>query len=165
MPTTRSAYPRSAVALDADGNELFRSISLWVLMDIQNRRMILPGKSGVEVDGLIRGNELTAPGSMMPHPLENSIARTVHFSDLDWNGHMNNCRYLDWVTDTLPAAFHEDHPVKDFSVCYLNECKEGDRVALHFEVDSDSCLTVDAVRENPEQSASEERVFAAKMQF
>ena len=30
MPTTRVAYPRSMVAYDAEGKELFRSISLWV---------------------------------------------------------------------------------------------------------------------------------------
>ena len=42
MPTTRVAYPRSVVAYDAKGEELFRSISLWVLMDDRSRAMILP---------------------------------------------------------------------------------------------------------------------------
>ena len=40
MPTTRVAYPRSMVAYDEGGNELFRSISLWVLMDLDTRNMI-----------------------------------------------------------------------------------------------------------------------------
>ena len=48
MPTTRVAYPRSMVAYDAEGNEVFRSISLWVLMDLNTRSMILP----------LRGKEL-----------------------------------------------------------------------------------------------------------
>ena len=39
MPTTRVAYPRSMVAYDKQGNELFRSISLWVLME---RKSSLP---------------------------------------------------------------------------------------------------------------------------
>ena len=33
MPTTKVCYPRSTVAYDADGQELFRAISMWVLMD------------------------------------------------------------------------------------------------------------------------------------
>ena len=37
MPTTRVAYPRSVVAYDEAGNEVFRSISLWVLMDLENQ--------------------------------------------------------------------------------------------------------------------------------
>ena len=61
MPTTRVAYPRSVVAYDADGNEVFRSISIWVLMDIHSRSMILPGKSGISVTGTLRGNELASP--------------------------------------------------------------------------------------------------------
>lgn len=165
MPTTRSAYPRSTLALDADGNELFRCISLWVLMDTEKRRMILPGKSGVEVEGLVRGSELAVPDSLMPLQTENRVARTVRFSDLDWNGHMNNCRYLDWVADTLPAAFHKQHPLKDFSVCYLNECRENDIVMLHWDMNSEGVLHVDATREKDALSAGGERVFSAKMQF
>ena len=42
MPTTRSAFPRATAAYDAQGKELFRCISLWVLMDIQTRAMVLP---------------------------------------------------------------------------------------------------------------------------
>ena len=51
MPTTRVAYPRSTVAYDENGNECFRAISLWVLMDMDKRSMILPGKSGVTLEG------------------------------------------------------------------------------------------------------------------
>ena len=61
MPTTRVAYPRSIVAYDEAGNEVFRSITLWVLMDLGSRSMILPGKSGISVEGTLRGNELASP--------------------------------------------------------------------------------------------------------
>ena len=71
MPTTRVAYPRSVIAYDAQGNECFRAISLWVLMDLDKRSMILPGKSGitrrpmtVTVRALNRhGEEVTVTGS------------------------------------------------------------------------------------------------------
>lgn len=43
MPTTRVAYPRSVVAYDEKGQELFRSITLWVLMNMDTRAMIQPG--------------------------------------------------------------------------------------------------------------------------
>ena len=92
MPTTRSAYPRSTVAYDADGNELFRSIALWILMDANTRDMVVPGKSGVNVQGLLRGSELAVPHSLIPGHLGNTRVRQVSFTDLDQNGHMNNCR-------------------------------------------------------------------------
>ena len=79
MPTTRVAYPRAVVAYDADGQELFRSISMWVLMDTQTRAMILPGKSGVTVQGLLTGTELAAPGSLVPHEMENWLPPVLWF--------------------------------------------------------------------------------------
>ena len=165
MPTTRTAYPRSTIAYDADGKECFRAISLWVLMDTENRSMVLPGKSGVDVEGLLRGCELAAPGSLAVRAMANRLSRTVRYTDLDWNGHMNNCRYLDWVTDTLPGDFHRQYPAREFSVCYLSEARESETLALNFEVDSNRCLSVEACRETGDVSTGHSRVFAAKVQF
>ncbi len=165
MPTTRTAYPRSTVAYDAQGRELFRGISLWVLMDTKQRAMVLPGKSGVAVEGLLRGNELAVPGSIVPRELANEDSRTVRFTDLDVNGHMNNCRYLDWVSDTLPSAFHETHHAKEFSVCYLSEVREAERLRLHWEMTGDNTLAVDACRENDGVSTGHSRVFAACVRY
>ena len=77
MPTTKIAYPRSMVAYDAEGNELFRSISLWVLMDLDSRGMVLPGKSGVTVNGCLTGSELALPHSIVPKPMINRDDRRV----------------------------------------------------------------------------------------
>ena len=60
MPTTRTCYPRSMAAYDENGQVLFRLHSLWVLMDVNTRAMVLPGKSGVSVEGIVRGTGITA---------------------------------------------------------------------------------------------------------
>ena len=158
MPTTKVAYPRSVVAYDEQGLELFRSISLWVLMDSRSRGMILPGASGITVDGTLTGTELTAPRAIASRPMNLQKTETVGFTLLDQNGHMNNTRYLDWVMDLLPSAFHETHPVAEFTVCYLNEAKEGDEITLSHELDEGAVLTVDA-------SCGESRVFSAQILF
>lgn len=158
MPTTRVAYPRSVVAYDEAGNELFRSISLWVLMDSQSRNMLLPGKSDVTVNGIVVGSELDAPRAIAVHPMERAVTRTVGFSLLDRNGHMNNTRYMDWVFDLLPGIFHQGHPVREFTVCYLNEALEGDAIALSYALTDGPLFTVDAQREGT-------RIFSAQLQF
>jgi len=165
MPTTRVAFPRSVVGLDRDGNELFRSISLWVLMDLDSRSMILPGKSGVEVIGSLRGNELAVPGSLIPKKLGNLSSRTVCFTDLDRNGHMNNTRYMDWIDDLLPSAFHECHAVREFTVCYLSEAKEMQRLDMEWELQDGPVLKVDAHRKKTDVPGERERVFAAQILF
>ena len=162
-PTTRVAYPRATAAYDEGGNELFRVMSLWVLMDVDSRAMILPGKSGVEVEGVAFGNEVPAPGSLAPTAGEHSETRRVRFTDLDTNGHMNNTQYLTWVEDLLPGTFHGDHPVKGFTVCYLNEAREGQTLELSWTLEED--LRVDATCPDPENPERSHRVFAAKVVY
>ena len=160
MPTTRVAYPRSVAAYDEAGRECFRCISLWVLMDLDSRAMILPGKSGVEVNGILRGTELAAPASLSPKPLQQRRSRTVCFTDLDRNGHMNNTRYLDWLYDLLPSSFHREHTPKEFTVCYLNESLEGQTLELCWDILEDGALQVDALRQTDTKT---ERVFSARV--
>ena len=165
MPTTRVAYPRSLVAFDTRGNELFRSISLWVLMDLDSRAMVLPGKSGVEVAGTLTGSELAVPHSLVPKPMANETVRTVTYSCLDRNGHMNNTRYLDWVDDLLPAGYHRLHTAREIIICYLNEARESQTVTLQWELSCEGCLQVNAHREKTDVSGKQERVFSAQVLF
>lgn len=165
MPTTKVAYPRSTVAYDAQGNEVFRAISLWVLMNTDTRAMILPGKSGLEIIGALRGNELAVPSSLHPQLLEHSSRRRVAYGDLDRNGHMNNARYMDWVDDLLPSGFHKDHPVREITICYHAEAIEGQDLTLNYMVCADGELRVDGLRDKENTPVQQERIFSAKVSF
>ena len=165
MPTSRVAYPRSVVAYDEAGQEIFRAISLWCLMDTQNRSMVLPGKSGVIVEGTLRGNELALPGSLAVKALSNSGSRQVLFSDLDRNGHMNNTRYMEWCGDLLPSGFHHAHTPREFTVCYHAEALEGENLELHYELKEGGVLQVDAWRNQENDASVHSRVFTAQVQY
>lgn len=162
MPNTRVAFPRHVAAYDESGNELFRCISLWVLMDLESRSMILPGKSGIALPGTTQGNELLPPASLPAKQLLNHRNRTVCFTDLDRNGHMNNTRYLDWIADLLPSRFHRDHSPREFTVCYLSEAREGQELTLSWEFFDDGCLNLDAHRCSGDKT---ERIFSARLQY
>ena len=164
MPTTRVAYPRSTVGYDQDGNELFRAISIWVLVDTDTRNMILPGKSGIVLAGTLRGLELAAPRSLMIKPLASQCTRIVTYSMLDKNGHMNNTRYMDWIFDLLPSDFHREHPAREITICYLTEALEGQEIDLSWEL-TDGALTVDSHRKKTEENAQDHRIFSAQVLF
>ena len=162
MPNTRVAFPRCVVAYDETGKELFQVLSLWVLMDVNTRAMILPGKSGISLPGTVMGYELPAPTSLPAKNLLNHRQRTVCFTDLDRNGHMNNTKYLDWIADLLPSHFHEQHAPAEFTVCYLSEAREGQELTLSWEFSGEGCLNLDAHRTSGEKS---ERIFSARLQY
>jgi acyl-ACP thioesterase len=165
MPTTRVAYPRATVCYDEAGQEVFRIISLWVIMNLDTRAMILPGKSGIQVAGLCQGTELPAPASLAPAVTNNHKTRTVRYSDLDRNGHMNNCRYLEWAGDLLPSPFHKEHQMKEFVVCYLSEAREGEQLELAWRQDEEGFLQVEILRQNEAETAGHSRVCAVKIQY
>ena len=165
MPTTKVAYPRSTVAYDAQGNVLFRSVCLWILMDLNDRSMLVPKKSGVEVEGLLRGDELPTPKSLLPQDLQNRVSRSVVFSDLDRNGHMNNARYLDWVQDLLPSEHHRDHPVKELTMCYINEALENQQLDLMWDYDEEGILHVDIHRSKDRDGSDYDRIFATRIKY
>ena len=164
MPATRTYYPRSTVAYDAEGQEIFRSIGMWVLMDMNTRALVLPGKSDVQVQGMLTGSELKAPGSLAAKGLSNTAIRRVCYTDLDRNGHMNNTRCLEWINDLMPSAFHKDHIPAEFTVCYHSEAREGEELCLYWQVQEGGVLMVDAYREDP-ADGSFQRVFTAQIKY
>ncbi len=163
LPTTRVAYPRSVVAYDKNGTEIFRAISLWVLMDSTTRTMVLPGKSGIIVPGTLQGGELTVPGSLIPKVYKNQTSRTVRFTDLDANGHMNNTRYLDWIYDVLPSQFHSEHTLRELTICYLSEAREGQTLDMNWELAEGNLFQMETHRTEPD--GGNHRVFASRILF
>jgi len=165
MPTSRVAYPRAAVCYDQEGTILFRVISLWVLMDTLNRSMVLPGKSGVPVDGILRGGELDLPRALPLETGENRLSRQVMFSELDRNCHMNNTRYLDWAMDLLPSSYHREHTLQSFTVSYLSEATENMSVQLDWTLTEEGLFTMNGLREETSVSCKQDRIFGVQMRF
>ena len=92
-------------------------------------------------------------------------SRSVCFTDLDVNGHMNNTRYLDWIMDLLPSGFHQDHAIKDLTLCYMNEAREGQDLNLGWEIDEAGALQVEIRRSKAEAEGDFDRIFAARVEF
>ena len=162
MVTTRVAYPRAVEGYRKDGTLLFRVVSLWVLMDTENRSLVLPGRGGLTIDGHNTGTEGPLPGSLLPGDYKNSGVRTVAYSDLDRNQHMNNTRYLEWLGDLLPLSFHQTHYLKSCTICYLQELRYNESLELAWQLQEDGLFSLDGYLEN---STARKRIFAAQVQY
>ena len=161
MVTTRSAFPRTTEGYDKEGNLLFRVTNLWVLVDTVKRGMLLPGRSGVELDGIELGRELPLPGSIYPEELPNRTPRRVQQEDIDRNGHVNNTRYIDWMTELLGEAAPQ---LKDLHVVYHNEALLGDELVLCWEKTQDK-MALEILRSKADQPEKIDRIFAARAEF
>ena len=92
---------------------------------------------------------------------EDRFCRTVGFSELDRNGHMNNTYYLNWVNDLLPSDFHAEHCLQGFNICYLAEGKEGQDMELLWHLTEENTLCAEAKTLGEDTH----RVFAIMAQY
>lgn len=59
--------------------------------------------------------------------------RVIRYSDLDYNNHLNNAVYADFLTDFLPGGL-EGKRIAQLQINYINESFLNDTIAMHGEV-------------------------------
>lgn len=145
---------------DQDGQELVKVESIWVLMNEQTRKItpiddtiIAPYQS----EKVKRVPRLTRPERIESGADVSAKEYQVRWSDIDFNGHVNNSRYPEWMLDSLPMAFLNEHEPGNIDIRFENEVKYGNRVTSSVLVDSSDnakIKTVHEIKSNDVLSAS-----------
>lgn len=130
--TRRWLCPRSYRVLAPDGRLLGEGSTLWVVMDLNTRRMVEP--QGVseklpDASGLPAPTKLPGAVKHLETPPARSV-RTARYSDLDVNGHVNYARYVDWLGDALGYELLSSHFIQDLTIVYSREVQPGQQVTL-----------------------------------
>jgi len=130
----RSAFKRYGDIQDADGNRLIEWETLWVLVDINERKIKRPSAFPIEFphygkcDVTMESEKIKIPEEAEAIASYNHLVR---FSELDINMHMNNAIYGDLVANVLSL---QDCPgVKEWQEVqfnYIHEAKLGDEVVV-----------------------------------
>ena len=117
---------------DAGANAVVRGRGGWLVMDLEKRRPIraqsimedLPHNEGV--DALPSG-----PASLSPTEGLSKIAeRIASYSDIDFYGHANNARYIQWIQDATDMDILTAASQIRLDINYLSEVMPGDTVEL-----------------------------------
>lgn len=127
-------YPRANVFRDASGREIGAAASLWVLLDVNARRIT----DSDAVKSRLPENAGRPAGPRMSAALRPLAAEPVRgdfmppYSDFDINGHANNTRYLDWCCSALGFGTMAEAQLTDFEISYDSEVRPG--AELHAEL-------------------------------
>ena len=111
------------------------SSSTWVLLDINNRRLLRPnaldsiGSVPVSMDNFIEIEDKRIKFSA--ENLCKTDVREVYYSHIDYNGHMNNTHYPDIVFDYLPEEYKCSLKEKFISVYYVTELMQGQKYEVY----------------------------------
>ena len=129
-PMAHMLFPRYFEFLDNAGNVLVKSVSLWALMNQEDRHIVNPLEQGIIIESAGRSGCLPFPRVPAMAPTQECFSFTVPFSYLDLNGHMNNARYFDLAEDHIEEAAL-GHEVKDVSIEYRGEIKYRQNVNIN----------------------------------
>lgn len=116
---------------DAEGKPVVRAGSAWMVIDSETRKPIRPDR----VSGLsripIRDEQLLVPPRLREREdLHPAYHRSVRYTDLDVNRHVNNVQYLRWFLDALPLGWHDAGYLDRFHLTFANEGQYGDSVSI-----------------------------------
>lgn len=128
-PVTGPLFPRYYLC-EKDGRTIGEAATAWVLFDIARRRVLRPNMLPGSYAPCLRQSALALPGPLEMGGLALAETRQVRYTDLDANGHMNNARYADWISDLL-----EGKDIRSMQINYVTEARLGDRVALQLSPD------------------------------
>jgi acyl-ACP thioesterase len=106
------------------GDHLFvRARSSWIILDMDTRRPLRPD-SVMEKMPLNEGkNALPENAAALAEApgLAPVMERKALYSDLDFNGHVHNTRYMQWVCDLFEPRLIENAETIAFDMNYLKE--------------------------------------------
>ncbi|MDR3147543.1 MAG: acyl-ACP thioesterase [Treponema sp.] len=117
---------------DREDHALVRGRSGWIILDMEKRRPLRP--QGV-METLPLNEGLDAMTGI-PASLESRAdlrllgERKALYSDIDYNGHVNNTRYIQWIQDLMDSSLLEHCERARLDINYLGEVRPGETVEL-----------------------------------
>ena len=130
----RLFYIRDFVLTDKDGKERVKATTSWLVMNLENRRLVRDPKL-VDMDGICTDDAIETPADKVQMPkdveAEYVMDHRVSYSDVDTNGHTNNAMYMQWAMDTVEYEIASTRPVKEVTINFNHETKAGDIVSLY----------------------------------
>lgn len=154
--TMHVLFPRYYSLETEAGEPLLKASAIWCLVDAKTRKMVFPESCGVEIEGVVTGEESAQPGAIRKKDCDREKVFEVPYSFVDLNGHMNNTRYLDLAEDCAGMAA-EGKLLKEICTEYTTEARFGDTLMLRW--------TEDAGRIYFAGEKSERPVFRITLQY
>jgi acyl-ACP thioesterase len=113
---------------DSHDTPVVQARSGWIIIDIEKRRPLL--RIQAVMDALPQNEGLNALPSgaagLEERPdLQKAAERKALYTDVDYNGHVNNVRYIQWIEDALDPALLEKAGQLRLDINYLNEVLPG----------------------------------------
>lgn len=126
--------PREVRAKDKNGNILFSSQSLWIIMDLKRMRPDRPSVLDNRLQYADPSIYFDAAFPLFPNECDfmyNSFPDkeiTISYYDYDYNKHINNISYINWALDSFTPEFLDKYEPVFFDTEWKKQCHYEDRL-------------------------------------
>ncbi len=129
-------FDRDFLVYDRDGNIIIKAISSWIIFDIKTRRIRKSEVINVKYPENITKRAIGSKFEKLKvlGELELAYTRMIGYSDIDFNGHLNNSKYVDFITDCFSFINHQEYTVKKCEVNFINEALPGETIELYKDI-------------------------------
>ncbi len=126
----RTVFPRCFAFCDDDGRLLGTLSTIWMLCSLSDRKILNPSAFGIAIPATDQP-PLEKPGKLRFEGEPDAVfPRISQYSDMDYNGHVNNTRYADWVCDLFdPQRFCENR-LAELQINYVAELRGREALTL-----------------------------------
>lgn len=116
----------------ADGAEIARATSQWLVLDLKSRRPQPPGvvldAARFDLTGAPRATTFADGKLPAPERWDAEKRFQVRYADIDQNLHVNNGSYLAWAMEAVPADVWRSSRIAALEVAYRAECLLGSAI-------------------------------------
>ena len=125
-------YPRFFEIYDENDNLVIAGSSNWALLDHDTHKIkVNPFEGKTPLVGEKLNEDLPLPEKVNCDSLNKVETRTVRYSDIDLNGHLNNTKYIDYILDTHDIHFYDKYQVQEILINYEKEIIDGNQVDIY----------------------------------
>lgn len=129
--TKKFLYPRYYHAYDAKGNLIISASSIWVVIDMNTRRLNTNPFPNNRFKGEVSKDDIELPASIICNSEFKEVdSRPVKYSDIDLNGHLNNTKYVEYIVDVKNKDYYDQYQIKSITLNYEKEIRCEDVVSL-----------------------------------
>ena len=119
----RALYERDYILRDTEGNVLVRAAAIWVIMNLGTRE--IKRDKFLDYYGIeMKKERAIDKGIGRLKPIEKAkliYDKKIKYSDVDYNIHVNNAKYVDYVMDAFTFDEHRKYELKALEMHYINE--------------------------------------------
>lgn len=128
VPGSGLVYSRCVKLIDGRGREIGRGTTEWCVVDKQARR---PVRSALLFkDAASLGFPCDKPRRIHEFDPESVSERRICYSECDFNGHLNNNKYVEMFYNILPETVQFSTAPVRLDINYRHEARMGAEVAL-----------------------------------